>query len=184
MAKESIVYCYFKENIYNEDNVFVTAIERISPDYEYGSFIHGDACSSWHVSLLSRKAVSAIMRNDNMKRLKREELLEMLIEQSEEAESLMAQNAKLKERVTELETEVTRLGGLLNERSVKKDEAGSLAEAALALSGIFAAADEAASIYLDNVRQLETEKKSELEKLRRMAARRAQSRKEEMTGNE
>ena len=53
---------------------------------------------------------------------------------------------KLNARVAELETE-------LAERRVAMDRVGSLAEASLALTKIFQEADEAAAIYLDNVRR-------------------------------
>ena len=74
-----------------------------------------------------------------LKKLKRADLLEMLIEQSKEVESL-------KNRVTELEKQ-------LSDKEIRIQESGSLAEAALRLSGIFEAADAAAKQYLYNLEQ-------------------------------
>ena len=63
------------------------------------------------------------------KRLSRAELLEMLIEQSKEVESL-------KKKVDELQKQ-------LDDRTIQLQQTGSIAEAALALNDIFKAADQA-----------------------------------------
>lgn len=70
--------------------------------------------------------------------MSRSELLEMLITQMEENKSLKAQ---LKEANAALEN-----------RQIEIEKSGSLAEAALRLSGVFEAADRAAQMYLDNLR--------------------------------
>ena len=75
----------------------------------------------------------------NLTRLSKREILKIMVAQGEEIEKLNA-------RVAELETE-------LAERRVAMDRVGSLAEASLALTKIFQEADEAAAIYLDNVRR-------------------------------
>jgi hypothetical protein len=41
----------------------------------------------------------------------------------------------------------------LRARTIAIEEAGSLAEASLRLSGVFQAAEEAASLYLENIRR-------------------------------
>lgn len=71
-------------------------------------------------------------------RLKREELLQMLLELEQENERLAEDNRRLREE--------------LANRNLAIQEAGSLAEAALKLSGIFEAAQEAADLYLENIR--------------------------------
>ena len=76
------------------------------------------------------------MTDKELKRLSRTELLELLGNQVEENEALKAQ--------------VSALTAKLEERAVQIEESGSLAEAALKLSGIFSAADEAAERYLEN----------------------------------
>ena len=76
------------------------------------------------------------MTDKELKRLSRTELLELLVNQVEENEALKAQ--------------VSALTAKLEERAIQIEESGSLAEAALKLSGIFSAADEAAERYLEN----------------------------------
>jgi glutathione S-transferase len=92
-----------------------------------------------------------------LRKLKRTQLLEMLLEEKKE-------NDRLRERVTELEQK-------LADRRIELDEAGSIAEAALRLNRIFEAAQEAAQQYLDNVKDLHehqeeriTEKLTEIKK--------------------
>ena len=75
----------------------------------------------------------------NLARLRKRELLKIMVAQGEEID-------RLKARVAELETE-------LASRQVTMDKVGSLAEASLALTNIFREADEAAAIYLENVRR-------------------------------
>ena len=79
-------------------------------------------------------------RDRRLQRLRRDELLQILLELEQENEQLSDQNA-LYERQFE-------------ERKVAIDEAGTLAEAALKLSGVFAASQEAADLYLHNVELL------------------------------
>ena len=80
------------------------------------------------------------MTEKELKKLSRIDLLEMLLEQSKEVERL---NAELKEAQKKLE-----------DRSIQLDEAGSIAEAALRLNGIFDIAQIAADKYLDNLQTL------------------------------
>ena len=75
----------------------------------------------------------------DLRRLTRRELLELLVEQGQELERIRDERDRLK---TELEN-----------REIKIANAGSIAEAALSLSGIFEAAQKAADEYLTNVRQ-------------------------------
>lgn len=87
------------------------------------------------------------------KHLKRAELLEMLIEQSKEVESLKKQVAELQKQ--------------LDDRRIQMESIGSIAEAALTLNHIFEAADTAASQYIDSIKQMEQEKQVELQLLRK-----------------
>lgn len=77
------------------------------------------------------------MTEKELRKLNRAELLELLLELSRENEALQAQ---LKQ------TEAA-----LSDRRLQIDEAGSIAEAALRLSGIFEAAQKAADQYLSSV---------------------------------
>lgn len=76
----------------------------------------------------------------DLHKLNRLELLEMLIEQGRETEAL-------RQRVKELETQ-------LEARTICINEAGNIAEAALALNHVMEDAQAAAQQYLDNVQQL------------------------------
>lgn len=80
------------------------------------------------------------MTDNELKRLSRSELLEMLIAQTEE-------NQKLQNRLEAAEAQ-------LSDRRIAIDQAGTLAEASLALNGVFEAAEAAAQQYLENVREL------------------------------
>ena len=78
------------------------------------------------------------MTEKELRHMSRSELLEMLIEQMEE-------NERLKQSLAQAQAE-------LRDRRITIDRTGSLAEAALALNGVFEAADKAAQQYLENVR--------------------------------
>lgn len=78
-------------------------------------------------------------RTKELKRMKRQELLELLLEVTEENESLKKEMQTLKNR--------------LASKEITASKAGSLAEASLQLSGIFEAAQEAASTYLFNLKK-------------------------------
>ena len=81
------------------------------------------------------------MTDKELKRMSRAELLQMLITQVEENQSLQA-------RLEAAETQ-------LKDRSLAVSETGTMAEAALSLNGVFQAADAAAQQYLDNIRQMQ-----------------------------
>lgn len=79
------------------------------------------------------------MDEKELKRLNRKQLLELLLIQIERADDL-------EKRLEEAEAK-------LKSRELAQMRAGSLAEAALQLSGIFEAAQEAADLYLENVQR-------------------------------
>lgn len=83
------------------------------------------------------------MTDKELKRLSRSELLEMLIAQMEE-------NEMLRQNLEEAEA-------ALADRKIIIDQAGTLAEAALQLNGIFEAADRAARQYLENIQRMAME---------------------------
>ena len=78
------------------------------------------------------------MTDKKLRRLGRAELLELLLEQVDENEKLRRENEDLKAR--------------LEERIIKLETAGSIAEAALKLNRVFEAAEEAAKQYLESVK--------------------------------
>lgn len=75
------------------------------------------------------------MTDNDLKKLSRAELLQLLLDAAKE-------NDRLREEIESLKSQ-------LDNRRIAIEESGTLAEAALKLSGIFAAADEAAKLYLD-----------------------------------
>ena len=83
------------------------------------------------------------MNEKEMKRLSRADLLELLLQERRENESLHAEIESLREQ--------------LEDRTIKIQKAGSIAEASLQLSGIFDTAQKAAEQYLENIRLLSRE---------------------------
>lgn len=78
------------------------------------------------------------MTDKELRKLSKSELLEILLIQSRKIEE---QDARIKE-----------LEDQMNSLTIDIEESGTLAEAALRLSGIFDAAQKAADIYLENVK--------------------------------
>jgi len=76
------------------------------------------------------------MTTKELKRLSRSQLLQLLIGQMEENQRLRRQ---------------------LENRALIMENTGSIAEAALKLSGVFEAADTAAQIYLESVERIASE---------------------------
>jgi len=96
------------------------------------------------------------MTEKELKKLNRAELLELLLIQTKE-------NEKLRERLKKREEK-------LADRRIKIEQAGSLAEAVLAVNKVMEAAQEAAQQYLDNIAAMEAETKEKCEKLLAEAA--------------
>lgn len=80
------------------------------------------------------------MTEKELKKLSRADLLELLLQERRENE--------------QLHTEINRLKEKLADRTIKIQNAGSIAVASLQLSGIFNAAQEAADRYLESIRSL------------------------------
>lgn len=98
-----------------------------------------------------------VNKEKSYKRLSRSELLELLIAESEKNESLQQQLKEAQEKLVD--------------RELKQNNAGSIAEAALSLNGVFTAAEAACAQYIENIERLSVEQE-------RMCARReAESRK-------
>ena len=80
------------------------------------------------------------MTDKELHKLKRSELLEIMIEQGKEIERLQNCLSEAEEK--------------LHDRRIVMEKAGSIAEAALQLNQIFETAQRAADQYLESVRQL------------------------------
>lgn len=78
------------------------------------------------------------MDSKELSKLKRVDLLEVLL-------SLSKENEDLRKQLAEAEAK-------LADREIKLAKAGSMAEAALLLNGVFEAADAAAAQYLENLK--------------------------------
>jgi len=76
----------------------------------------------------------------DLKRLRRDELLEILIAQSKKMDQMQA--------------ELDAARAALDSREILLREAGSIAEAALRINGVFEAAQAAAQQYLENIRRM------------------------------
>ena len=83
--------------------------------------------------------------NGDLSKLKKRELLEIMLAQGTEIDSL-------RERVADLEAQ-------LADREFEFSKIGSIAEASLAVTDIFKEAEKAAIIYMENVRRRCEEKK-------------------------
>lgn len=79
------------------------------------------------------------MTDEELRRLKRGDLLELLVAQERE--------------VDELNLRLCLAEKALEDRRIQLDEAGSIAQAALQLNGVFGAAQAAADQYLETIRQ-------------------------------
>ena len=80
------------------------------------------------------------MTERELRRLSRADLLELLLAQRRENEQLRCMLDQTQSQ--------------LADRTIKIDNAGTLAEASLQLSGIFTAAQDACQYYVDNIQQL------------------------------
>lgn len=125
------------------------------------------------------------MADRELKRLRRRELLQMLLVQCEETEKYTKEAQELRAELNDLTERYERLIGKLNikderlnqkdakiaelkntieemkaSREIELEEAGSIAEAALRLNGVFEAAQRAAEQYLMNVKKLDAPKEN------------------------
>ena len=80
------------------------------------------------------------MTEKDLKKLNRKQLLELLLKQTERADMLQ-------DKLDEAEKK-------LLDKTIAETEAGSMAEAALKLNGVFQAADAACAQYLKNIENL------------------------------
>ena len=80
------------------------------------------------------------MTEKELLKLKRPEMLEIMLAQSREIERLRQELAETKRK--------------LEDRRIKVRKAGSLAEASLQLTNIFEEAQKAADLYVDNVKRM------------------------------
>ena len=82
--------------------------------------------------------------NHDLSKLSKKDLLEIMLKQGEEIDSL-------REQVRELQAK-------LDDKEIRIAKAGSVAEASLAVTGIFEEAQKAANLYLQNAMRVIDEK--------------------------
>ena len=82
--------------------------------------------------------------NHDLSKLSKKDLLEIMLKQGEEIDSL-------REQVRELQAK-------LDDKEIRIAKAGSMAEASLAVTGIFEEAQKAANLYLQNAMRMVDEK--------------------------
>lgn len=92
------------------------------------------------------------MESKELKKMSRKDMLVILLEQTK--------------RIRELEDELEKANEKVEAKKVILKNAGSLADAALQLSGIFNTAQEAATIYLSNIKELKEKSEEDIEKLK------------------
>lgn len=89
------------------------------------------------------------MTEKELLKLKRSEMLEIMLAQSRE--------------IDELRKELEETRAKLEDRRIKTRKAGSLAEASLQLTNIFEEAQKAADLYVENIRRRALQKEARLE---------------------
>jgi len=100
------------------------------------------------------------MTDRELRKLRRTDLLELLLAQEKENEDLRRQIQQLQDR--------------LEERELKIINAGSIAEASMQLNGVFEAAQSAADQYLASIRKMNEEKENYCSKIEEEARLRAE----------
>lgn len=99
------------------------------------------------------------MTSKELRRLSRQDLLELLVRMQQENETLTAKVEELDER--------------LQDRTIRIDSVGSLAEAALVLNAVFTDADKAVAQYKENVQRCYEEQQTAYDKIVKGAEERA-----------
>lgn len=90
---------------------------------------------------------AAVFTSKEVQKLKRGELLSIMLEQSKENDSLKLQ-------IEEKNSLINQYKRRLSARKIEIDKAGTIAEASFHLNGVFEAAEKASQQYLDNLQDL------------------------------
>jgi len=110
------------------------------------------------------------MDDRQLRALSKIQMLKIIRQQEDVIERLTEEKDFEIRRLTDEKEELL---NKLSERQLKLDQAGSLAEASVMVSGLLQAAQEAADVYLVNIKEAEAEKAATMEKLEREAEDRA-----------
>lgn len=98
------------------------------------------------------------MKEKELKRMSRGELLQLLIDRTREIEHLQTRLSRAQGEVAHARTE-------LADRSIAIEKAGSIAEAAIRVNKVFENAQKAADDYLNEIRQRRQEQEKTCERL-------------------
>lgn len=105
----------------------------------------------------------ALLSSKELRKLKRTELLELMLMQSKEKDAL-------KQEIEEKNLEIRQLKKQLDTKKIDLQKAGTIAEASFQMNGVLESAEKAAQQYLENIQELHdkekalyTEKKEEFE---------------------
>ena len=107
------------------------------------------------------------MTEQELKKLSRADLLAMLLEQSKENDALRSQLSQMRAE--------------LDDKAIRIENAGSIAEAALQLNGIFEAAQAACAQYTDNIRTLAQKQEALCAQMERESAEKCEKLEQETT---
>ena len=99
------------------------------------------------------------MTDKELKKKNRKELLELLLVQTQRADRLEAELAEANRK--------------LADRTLAQSEAGSIAEAALRLNGVYESAESAVAQYVENIRQMSENQRGLAERMEAEARRKA-----------
>ena len=99
------------------------------------------------------------MTDNELKKKNRKELLELLLVQTQRADRLEAELAEANRK--------------LADRTLAQSEAGSIAEAALRLNGVYESAESAVAQYVENIRQMSENQRGLAERMEAEARRKA-----------
>ena len=95
---------------------------------------------------ITTEGALAAAAGPDLSKLKKREILEIMLKQGEEIDTLRA-------RIEELEAEVAAKEAELQKHEFDIQKLGSIAEASLQVTNIFEEAEKAAKIYLENLRR-------------------------------
>lgn len=109
------------------------------------------------------------MTEKELRRLSRPQILDMFAAYEKDKAELQADLKEVTQRLEELKEQnaslqgrLTEAGAKLNNQKIELEEAGSIADAAMKVNGVFEAAQKAADQYLDSVRELKERQEKEL----------------------
>lgn len=103
------------------------------------------------------------MTDKELRRLSRADLVDIIYQLQQDKETLISENEQMKEQMS---AEKEQLLSKLRSREIKAAKAGSLADAAASLTGLFERAQTTADLYLENIAEMKKEEEMKLAEIR------------------